>query len=95
MSEPLKPCPFACDMRRLSVADVYPIESVHAFAVTCGICSCQGPIMLTKQQATEAWNRRADGTCRDCKFQERLVCDMGVQNIDNDFYCAYWETKDE
>jgi Lar family restriction alleviation protein len=52
MSE-LKPCPFCGGEAHLHIHDRYGVE--------CDVCGMGlGCIMPTKEQAIEAWNRRAD-----------------------------------
>jgi len=64
----------------------------------------------TEQQAIEAWNRRAHGTCRDCihfslgnkawpndneqKIEQNYHCSFFNEYFAKDFFCGNWEKKD-
>ena len=53
MTEKLKPCPFCGSEARL-------MRNQTAFYILCCECSAQSLWDIHKEQAIEAWNRRAD-----------------------------------
>ena len=58
---PLKPCPFCGGEAALKA--VRHVPSGYEYTPTCTVKSCAGRIAkkwLRKQDAIEAWNRRAD-----------------------------------
>ena len=52
----LKPCPF-CGRKQSKMFDIYQL-GFRQYWVKCSRCFCQGPIMLFRQDAVDAWNRR-------------------------------------
>lgn len=70
MSEGLMPCFFCeCDEARVIVADEVTDAgaeeaTVPLYAASCPYCGAHGPMALSEEEAVEAWNRRAERTCR-------------------------------
>lgn len=59
----LKPCPF-CG----GEAEVLTAESMNGgylFGIMCNDCRSRGDVYNTEAEATEAWNTRAERTCRN------------------------------
>lgn len=55
----LKPCPFACKGKTVSVYDFQNYYTLPwRWRVKCDKCGAEGPIADSKQQAIDAWNRR-------------------------------------
>ena len=54
MESELKPCPF-CGGKKLAVFGCY-----EEYYVSCSGCFTEGPSGETYEEATEAWNRRAE-----------------------------------
>lgn len=48
------------------------IANVPVYAASCPYCGARGPMALSKGEAIDAWNRRAERTCRP------EVCDDGA-----------------
>ena len=59
MDKKLKPCPFCGSKDDLLIND----EDYEVF-VFCWSCEARGPEMFSKNDAIEAWNRRADDGSR-------------------------------
>ena len=59
MSEEMKPCPFCQDGGKLFING-----GVGCRWVECSSCGCDGPAYETEAEAIEAWNTRAERTCR-------------------------------
>ena len=57
----LKPCPF-CGGEAFAVNFTYAITEGHwkMWSVDCPKCRCQSGDFVTKEEAIEAWNRRAE-----------------------------------
>ena len=61
MTNELKPCPF-CG----SEAKLFTARGKCNQIVRCVACNVSPGYRQTKKEAIEAWNRRAESTCRDC-----------------------------
>lgn len=83
----LKPCPFCGGKAARAVTDLY------FWAIRCGKCGAENGNHDTQQEAIEAWNIRAERTCRaeshDCgDGVTGLYCSECGNYIDeNDKYC--------
>ena len=69
MTETLLPCPFCGGEARVIVADEVTDAgceeaTVPLYAASCPYCGARGPMALSEDEAVEAWNRRAERTCR-------------------------------
>ena len=70
MSEELRPC-FFCEHDEARVIVVDEVTDAGAeeatvplYAASCPYCGARGPMALSEDEAVEAWNRRAERTCR-------------------------------
>lgn len=76
MSEGLTPCFFCeCDEARVIVVDEVTDAgaeeaTVPLYAASCPYCGASGPMALSEDEAVEAWNRRAERTCRVVSAKE-------------------------
>ena len=96
ISEELKPCPFCPDGGKLFING-----GVGCRWVECSSCGCDGPAYETEAEAVEAWNTRAERTCRnttrhryygfecsECKWSAYEPNDYGNDVCFDDFdYC--------
>ena len=64
MSEELKPCPFCGGEARIIAKPYEPKVCVGCDDDTCLGFSGLGWLYDSEKEATEAWNRRAERTCR-------------------------------
>lgn len=70
MSEELRPCGFCGhDEARVIVVDEVTDAgcdeaTVPLYAASCPYCGACGPMALSKGEAIDAWNRRAERTCQ-------------------------------
>ena len=69
MSEGLIPCGFCGGGARVIVVDEVTDAgaeeaTVPLYAASCPYCGARGPMALSEDEAVEAWNRRAERTCR-------------------------------
>lgn len=68
--EELRPCVFCeHDEARVIVVDEVTDAgceeaTVPLYAASCWYCGARGPMALSEGEAVEAWNRRAERTCR-------------------------------
>jgi Lar family restriction alleviation protein len=58
MPNELKPCPFCGGEAETIKSFLY--GKVTGYAVYCKKCDCELKMYTSKQNATKAWNRRAD-----------------------------------
>lgn len=66
MSETLKPCPFCGGYnRRICQVPTYYTLNPHIWYVKCWDCEAQGSRHFTEDEAFNAWNTRAERTCRN------------------------------
>lgn len=102
MSEKLLPCPFCGG----NVA-VWPIDKIEGLriihelkhpyyrAVCQGGCGCVLGDFDTREEAIEAWNRRALPTCSECEHAERydnvanVWCTELIEWRTSDFSCNH------
>lgn len=90
MSNELKPCPFCGGEAAFGANSCQGFEYVRCVSCKARTWSCYN----TKEQAAEAWNTRAERTCkpkweRDSQGYLTLVCDMCHKPIDyTDNFCA-------
>ena len=59
MPNKLNPCPF-CGDENTDTWDKIGANGRTVFSAYCEECKCEGPISSTKEEAIEAWNRRAE-----------------------------------
>lgn len=78
MSEELKPCPFCPDGGKLFING-----GVGCRWVECSSCGCEGPAYETEAEAIEAWNTRAERTCK--AEQDYDAMDDGIPD------CRIWK----
>lgn len=78
MSDELRECAF-CGHEEARVIVVDEVTdagceeaTVPLYAASCPYCGARGPMALSKDEAVEVWNRRAERTCRP------EVCDDGA-----------------
>ena len=82
MSEGLMPCVFCGhDGARIVVADEVTDAgceeaTVPLYAAGCPYCGARGPMALSEEEAVEAWNRRAERTCRPIHTRKKWECDV-------------------
>lgn len=76
MSEKLRPCGF-CEHGEARVIVVDEVTdagceeaTVPLYAASCPYCGARGPMALSEDEAVEAWNRRAERTCRVVSAKE-------------------------
>ena len=85
----LKPCPFCGEEAMIITA-----ESMHdgrLFGIMCSVCHSRGDVYDTEAEAVEAWNSRAERTCRFLPFVDGKgdgVCsECESLMYDTDNYC--------
>ena len=105
----LKPCPF-CGGKARRVYEPEVIEEYTgkkwAYTVSCERCAASTGLCYTREQADEAWNRRATIEpelirCGECKHSEHWYRDKArcflwhEEGIDvfEDGYCSYAERR--
>lgn len=60
MENKLKPCPFCKNFQYFDIAEDSRYQGEHnAWFVMCEDCFTRGPRAETREEAIEAWNRRA------------------------------------
>lgn len=96
MGAELRPCVFCgCDEARAVVVDEvtdagYEEATVPLYAASCPYCGARGPMALSEDEAVEAWNRRAERTCRMVDNGCELCCsecDARHEYDDEPNYC--------
>lgn len=78
MSEEMLTCPFCPDGGELFING-----SVSCRWVECSSCGCDGPAYETEAEAIEAWNTRAERTCK--AEQDYDAMDNGIPD------CRIWK----
>lgn len=90
MSEELRECAF-CEHDEARVIAVDEVTdagceeaTVPLYAASCPYCGARGPMALSEDEAVEAWNRRAERTCRmvDCSTHDTCVVNRELVNGD-------------
>ena len=90
------PCFFCeCDEVRVIVVDEVTDAgaeeaTVPLYAASCPYCGARGPMALSEDEAVEAWNRRAERTCRMVDNGCELCCSACDGRIEYDYepnYC--------
>ena len=90
MSEELRTCGI-CEHDEARVIVVEEVTdagceeaSVPLYAASCWYCGARGPMALSEDEAVEAWNRRAERTCRmvDCSTHDTCVVNRELVNGD-------------
>ena len=79
MSNELKPCPFCGGKAEL--------KNDLQDRVVCTDCRANGPYFLTSNDAIEAWNTRAERTCKN-RGSYKGCSECGWYLNDNDRYCG-------
>ena len=101
MADELKPCPFCggegCVICGSSFEFGFP-----SYAVECEKCGTVGIVKASEQEAIEAWNTRAERTCRNLGGEEGTnyeLYDFGCSacgyctDITEPNYCPYCGAK--
>lgn len=96
MSSELKPCPFCKEQERLFVQ-----RSIgDAYWGKCLECGAEGPIAKTEQEAINAWNQRAERTCKMMKVHGDdgytfvcSECNRPISYFAKDKYCPQCGAK--
>ena len=56
----LKPCPFCGETEHLHIYHFHKGNGLWGSYVVCEECAGSGPLYMLKNDAIDAWNRRAD-----------------------------------
>lgn len=68
----LKPCPFCGG--KAGIMRHHHITNAFCF---CTVCKARMPNMLTREEAIEAWNRRAEN--EELKFTRQFIHEQGLE----------------
>lgn len=88
--EGLKPCPFCGGEAKMHAAFANGIASRVGAYVECGSCGTWSKTHWgdgAQEKAAEAWNRRAERTCRIEVDVEEVETDLGMIEV-REYWCS-------